>query len=214
MLDVNIPKQNIVKRVVFATKFESDKVKGSRFIVDISPVQNIDHTKIFLEQIAKQYPDANHHCFAYKFSDGLHRSSDAGEPRGSAGLPILQRIETANLVDTMVIVTRYFGGVKLGVGGLIRAYGSAVSDALVYVQTESVVAATLLSIHGGYPDIPMIQSVIHQFSLEKHSETYTENVQIAVVVLPHMVEKVQRELQERSAGRISGTVCGHISKKL
>jgi putative IMPACT (imprinted ancient) family translation regulator len=111
-------------------------------------------------------------------------------------------------------VTRYFGGVKLGVGGLIRAYGSAVSDALEYVQTESVVSATLLSIHGGYQDIPIIQSIIHQFSLEKYRETYTENVQIALVVLPDMVEKVQRELQERSAGRISSTVCGNISKKV
>lgn len=214
MSDTHIPKQNIVKRVVFATQFESDKIKGSRFIVDISPVQTIEHTKIFLEQIEKQYPDANHHCFAYKLSGGVHRSSDAGEPRGSAGLPILQRIETANLVDTMVIVTRYFGGVKLGVGGLIRAYGSAVSDALQYVTTESVVSAMLLSIHGGYQDIPIIQSIIHQFSLEKYRETYTENVQIALVVLPDMVEKVQRELQERSAGRISSTVCGNISKKV
>lgn len=109
-----------MKRVVEKFLWEGEKIKGSRFIVNIAPICSDQEAKAFLDEIASCYSDARHHYFAYCLADGTTRSSDSGEPRGSAGLPILQRVESSNLVDTIVIVTRYFGGVKLGVGGLIR----------------------------------------------------------------------------------------------
>jgi uncharacterized YigZ family protein len=106
--------------------------RGSRFIAYAFPVVSIDEFKIILQKLKKEQPKASHHCFAYRIgSDGLtYRVSDAGEPAGSAGRPILGQIDSKGLTNVCVIVVRFFGGTLLGIPGLINAYKSASSMAL------------------------------------------------------------------------------------
>ena len=118
-----------MKRFVNLQTVEVDKIKGSRFIVTVSPISTENHFKDILSSLQKAHPNANHHCWAWRLAgDSRERSSDDGEPSGSAGEPILQRMRRAELIDSMIVVTRYFGGTKLGVGGLVRAYGGAAGE--------------------------------------------------------------------------------------
>ncbi|MGB2696566.1 MAG: YigZ family protein [Candidatus Zixiibacteriota bacterium] len=103
------------------------KEKRSIFIAQVFPVSCEDKTKIQIDMVKKEFFDANHHCFALRIGKGeseFFKYSDAGEPRGTAGKPILTAIQSKNLTDVLVVVTRYFGGIKLGTGGLSRAYHS------------------------------------------------------------------------------------------
>ncbi|QBJ97537.1 DUF1949 domain-containing protein [Rhodococcus sp. ABRD24] len=117
------------------------EVKHSRFIAVLRRVDDPAAAQGFLDEQRRQYPDARHHCSAYiignNASDRVERSHDDGEPGGTAGVPMLQVLRTRELVDVAVVVTRYFGGIKLGAGGLVRAYSGAV--------VAAVDAATLLT---------------------------------------------------------------------
>ena len=106
--------------------------KKSRFIAEVHPVTSEEEAMEILEQTRKQYWDARHHCWAYIIgrNPAAERMSDDGEPAGTAGKPILEVIRGRELTNVLVIVTRYFGGIKLGAGGLTRAYSQAVADAL------------------------------------------------------------------------------------
>src|SRR5579872_6230859 len=106
--------------------------RGSKFIAYACPVSNVEEFKLRLGEIKKEHPRATHHCFAYRIGlDGnTHRASDAGEPSGTAGRPILGQIDSRELVNVLVVVVRYFGGTLLGVPGLINAYKSAAALAL------------------------------------------------------------------------------------
>jgi len=105
--------------------------KGSRFLAWIGPAAGEEAAKSALDGLARRYPDATHHCWAWRLgSPPRERSSDAGEPSGTAGKPILAAIEGAALHDVGVIVVRWFGGIKLGTGGLARAYRATAAEAL------------------------------------------------------------------------------------
>jgi uncharacterized YigZ family protein len=118
--------------VLAAAAHAETKVEGSRFIADALPVEGRDAAGEFLEGVRKKYFDATHHCYAYRLgtTGEQFRAHDDGEPSGSAGKPILAMIDRAGVTDVLVVVTRYFGGTKLGVGGLLRAYGGAADAAL------------------------------------------------------------------------------------
>jgi uncharacterized YigZ family protein len=106
------------------------KEKGSRFIALASPIPNEGEALNILERIKKKYYDASHHCYAYKLHNNKSKYSDAGEPTGTAGVRILNAIEHFGLTDTIVIVVRYFGGIKLGAGGLGKAYYNSALEVL------------------------------------------------------------------------------------
>ena len=117
--------QNSYKTVEKAGTGEIEE-KKSRFLAEIRSVHSEEEAAAFLEEIRKKYWNASHHCLAYRLAEGgIMRSSDDGEPGGTAGRPILDVLTGADLYDTAAIVTRYFGGTLLGTGGLTRAYGSA-----------------------------------------------------------------------------------------
>lgn len=107
-------------------------IQKSRFITYIDRVTTEDEAQIFIEKIKKKHWDANHNCSAYLIGerDHIQKANDDGEPSGTAGVPMLEVLKKRGLKDTVVVVTRYFGGIKLGAGGLIRAYGSATSEGL------------------------------------------------------------------------------------
>lgn len=104
-------------------------IKKSKFITYLAPVKTEDEAKDFLARIKKEHHKATHHCSAY-ICDDIERSNDDGEPASSAGLPMLQTLQGSNMNYVIAVVVRYYGGIKLGVGGLIRAYGSSVQQAL------------------------------------------------------------------------------------
>ena len=104
-------------------------IEKSRFITYLKRVDNINEVDTYLAQIKKKHYDATHHCFAF-IMDGVERSNDNGEPSGTAGVPILDVLKKNEITNTICIVVRYFGGIKLGAGGLVRAYSSSASEAL------------------------------------------------------------------------------------
>ncbi|HET7577923.1 MAG TPA: YigZ family protein [Bacillales bacterium] len=107
-------------------------VKKSRFIASVGRVENEEAAQAFIEKIKKEHNNANHNCSAYMIGmhDEIQKASDDGEPSGTAGVPMLEVLKKRELKDTIVVVTRYFGGIKLGAGGLIRAYGGAATEGL------------------------------------------------------------------------------------
>jgi uncharacterized YigZ family protein len=119
----------------------------SRFLAFVEPVAAVDEIEERLTAIRREYHDATHVCYAYRCRAEpgiIARADDAGEPGGSAGTPILQQLEAADLVDVLAVVVRYFGGIKLGVGGLVRAYGAVTAAALAEASTvERLLEVTL-----------------------------------------------------------------------
>ena len=107
-------------------------VRKSRFICTLERVESEDDARVVIERVRKQYWDASHNCTAWNIGPGgrSQRSSDDGEPAGTAGIPMLDVLRKREIVDTVAVVTRYFGGIMLGAGGLVRAYGGAVTDAI------------------------------------------------------------------------------------
>ena len=128
------------------------KDNGSRFIALAYPVETEEEIKAIVAGLKKTYHDARHHCFAWRLGhDGaLFRANDDGEPSGRAGRPILGQIDSAGLSDVLVVVVRYFGGIKLGIPGLIRAYKSATADALAAAQGVEKIAGRWWSVSFPY----------------------------------------------------------------
>lgn len=159
------------------------KVKGSRFIAHVAAISKKESAIEFLESIRSKFYDATHNCFAYRIGhDGMEfRTGDDGEPSGSAGKPILFEIRKAELSDIIVIVTRYFGGTKLGVGGLARAYSEAASNALAIASRKAVFVTEPIRIFCDYDVISSIKRIIEEFAIET-KDYYTDSVQFDVEI--------------------------------
>ncbi len=127
-MEKSIDYKTIEKEVIV-----EQEINKSKFISFLAPIEDEDSAKAYLREIKKAHPKATHHCSAYVVGE-IERSNDDGEPASSAGLPMLQVLRGNNLKDVIAIVVRYYGGVKLGVGGLIRAYGSSVTLAIEDAQ--------------------------------------------------------------------------------
>ncbi len=139
------------------------KEKGSKFLSFAIPVENEDEVKTGLDDTRKKFHDARHHCYAWKIGEDLLKWSDDGEPNNTAGKPIFAQIESRELTNVLVIVVRYFGGTLLGVGGLIRAYKTAASDALqnAKFQTKYIYRHYLISY--GYSDTNLVKDILRNF---------------------------------------------------
>lgn len=140
---------------------------GSRFIAFAYPVETVDEVKNIITGLKKEYHDARHHCFAYRIGlDGsTFRSSDDGEPSGSAGRQILGQIDSAGLSDILVVVVRYFGGIKLGIPGLIRAYKTSTADAVRNAERVVKVAAVNFRVSFPYQAMNSVMKVVKDLSL-------------------------------------------------
>lgn len=134
------------------------KVKGSRFIATVAPAHQKEAAENFIAEIRKIYHDATHNCFAYRVNSSVFRFSDDGEPSGTAGRPILNIIDKYQLHHVVLLVTRYFGGTKLGTGGLIRAYTRAAET--VVQKAEIIIQYHFVEIRVEYP-FEFIQKVQH-----------------------------------------------------
>ena len=144
------------------TAVEEFKDRGSKFIAYAFPVENAEAFKSFLRQLKKEHPKAVHHCFAYRLGTGTDnfRSSDDGEPSGTAGRPILGQIDSRNLTNTAVIVVRYFGGTLLGVPGLINAYKTATALVLQTIPVIRKQVEQLYRIQFEYSQVNEVMQVL------------------------------------------------------
>jgi uncharacterized YigZ family protein len=152
------------------------KDNGSRFIAQAYPVESEEEVKEIVGSLKKEYHDARHHCFAYRLGlDGSHwRANDDGEPSGSAGRPILGQIDAAGLSDILVVVIRYFGGIKLGIPGLIRAYKASTADALAQATVVEKVAGKDYRLSFPYLSMNAVMKVVKDMSLPQKDQYFAE----------------------------------------
>jgi uncharacterized YigZ family protein len=152
------------------------KEKGSKFLGFAFPVQSEEDVKERIQTVKKEYFDARHHCFAYILSadKSRFRAVDDGEPNHSAGDPILGQIRSKNLTNVLVVVVRYFGGVKLGVGGLIVAYKTAAEEALSNALIIEEEVTCDLNLNYPYTSTPEVMKLVKDFELEILNQNFEE----------------------------------------
>lgn len=143
------------------------KEKGSKFLAFAFPAENEEQIKNHLEELRKKYYDARHHCYAYMLGREMEifRANDDGEPNHSAGDPILGQIRSANLTDILVVVVRYFGGTKLGVGGLITAYKTAAAEAIQLAEVIEKIVTMQIHLQFEYPQMNEVMRIIKEHEL-------------------------------------------------
>lgn len=184
-------------------RHEIDKISGSRFIADVVPVKSAEEAAAALEQVRAEFHDARHHCWAYRIGvEGeTWRSSDDGEPSGSAGVPILKQLVGSDVTDLVAIVTRYFGGTKLGVGGLVRAYGGAAGEALERAVIREVIITEQVTVEHDYELSSPVQGVLARAKLTPVQADYGESVRLVLEVPVARADSLVRDLEEATAAR-------------
>lgn len=160
------------------------KVEGSRFIAEAMPVESREEAENEIEEIRAREREASHHCMAYRLgrTDDLFRYDDDGEPSGTAGAPILRQIDARQVTNTLVVVTRYFGGTELGTGGLMQAYADAAAAALDQAAIVERVVRVPVRLRFSYDDTSPAMQVLHQFDTEVRGRDYTEVTELTVGV--------------------------------
>ena len=144
------------------------KDNGSRFIALAYPVETEGQVKEIVSSLKKEYHDARHHCYAYRlgYRADVFRANDDGEPSGSAGRPILGQIDSLGLSDVLVVVVRYFGGIKLGIPGLIRAYRSSTSDALSSARIIPRTASRRFRLEYPYEAMNSVMKAVKELAMD------------------------------------------------
>lgn len=172
------------------------KVKGSKFIASIlhSPNKTIAEKKY--QQFKQQYHDATHNCYAYRLSENDFRYSDDGEPSGTAGLPILKVLENNEIFEALLVVTRYYGGTKLGTGGLARAYSDAALMCINYSKKILKVKYVTINLQTTYNRYNELLRLVSNFNGKfKHSE-YQDNVDLTLQIPKSKFSLFQKEFDE------------------
>lgn len=177
------------------------KDNGSRFIALAYPVETEDEVKDIVAGLKKEYHDARHHCYAYRLGHlgDRFRANDDGEPSGSAGRPILGQIDSAGLSDILVVVVRYFGGIKLGIPGLIRAYKTSTADALAKAKVVEKVAGLSFRVRYDYLDMNAVMKVLKDLSLPLSGQIFDTHCSVDVRVRLTLVESFRERM-----GQIAG----------
>ena len=165
--------------------------KKSRFIANVRPVESEAEAVAFIDEMKKKYWDARHNCSAFVIGTKaeLTRCSDDGEPSGTAGRPMLE------------VVTRYFGGVLLGTGGLVRAYSGAVKEGIAASKIGTMRYGVRLKIYTDYNGIGRIQYILRQNGLEAEDTVYTDQVELTVLLAAECVPGLKKEITEATAAK-------------
>lgn len=159
-------------------------IQKSRFITYLARATTEEQAQAFISELKKKHHDANHNCSAYVIGERneIQKANDDGEPSGTAGVPMLEVLKKRDLRDTVVVVTRYFGGIKLGGGGLIRAYGSSVSEALNAVGVVERIEHTVVSATVDYTWLGKLENELRASVHPIDQIHYLDQVQIDVLV--------------------------------
>ena len=178
--------------------------KKSRFIATIRPVSSEEEAVAFIEEMKKKYYDARHNCFAYILGENKDtvRCSDDGEPSGTAGRPMLEVLTGSGIRNIAAVVTRYFGGVLLGTGGLVRAYSGAVKMALEQCETITRRYGVQMLIKTDYNGVGKIQYLLGSKDVVIQDSVYAADVQMTVLVPIEEYDRLCKELVEATNGRV------------
>jgi uncharacterized YigZ family protein len=175
------------------------KIKGSRFLGHAAPAESPEMAQKIISEISKKFYDATHNCFAWRIGCGqepVFRYNDAGEPSGTAGLPIFQTIEGRGLTNLVVIVTRYFGGTKLGTGGLVRAYRDATGATLDQAKIITKIIETSFSLNFTYPRTGEIMHLLENLGARITNSDYTTDVTLQISIRKSRAENLKTRLVE------------------
>lgn len=173
------------------------KDRGSKFFGFAIPVTNEEQAKAELDQLKKQYHDARHHCFAYRlgWDYAIYRINDDGEPSGTAGKPVFGQIRSFGLTNVLIVVIRYFGGVKLGVRGLIDAYKGAAQSALENNTIQTMTVKERLHLHFGYAQMGRVMHVIKERKITQLKTDLQLECDIEIAVRRSKSQEIQNIFQ-------------------
>ena len=174
------------------------KDNGSRFIALAYPVESEQEVKEHVSALKKEYHDARHHCYAYRLGHRgeTFRANDDGEPSGSAGRPILGQIDAASLSDVLVVVVRYFGGIKLGIPGLIRAYKSSTADALSNARIIEKTAGKHFLVQFDYLSMNPVMKVLKDLGIAPQDPVYGERCRLRSRVRLSAIDSFRERLKD------------------
>ncbi len=181
------------------------EIKRSRFLASLDPVGSRDEALSVVSKIRRQYPDARHHCWAYVIGSPMETSStacsDDGEPQGTAGNPMLNVLQQQGVGDCVVVVARYFGGTRLGTGGLARAYSGALQMVLESCTLRAFEARVTLEISCAYHNESGIRLIVAKMQGTVENVRYQENTSLAVSVASLSHSELVQMIQDECRGR-------------
>jgi len=181
------------------------KVKGSRFIGHAAPIKSREEADSFVKEVSKKYYDATHNCFAYKVDIkelSLFRTSDAGEPSGTAGKPILNAIEGLGLTNVVCVVTRYFGGIKLGTSGLARAYSECARETLKRGEKVKRFQTATIKIVLSYELTGVVMNLISAHDCQIENTVYGSEVEMVLRIRQASIDRFKQNLIDSTSGRV------------
>ena len=189
-------------------KFEYED-RRSVFIGECMPVSTESEAIAFIESVKKKYPDARHHVYAYVLRENFTaRFTDDHEPQGTAGMPVLDTIRKSGCTDTVIVVTRYFGGTLLGTGGLVRAYTAAASGALSAAKIITYDIYSTVEVRTGYSDYQRLGAIFTECDFRTENTDYSDEIVITGRVRSSALDVLEKKLTEATAGRIKITKIG------
>lgn len=185
---------------------EELKEKGSRFISYLFPVSTVEEAEARISELRKKYHDATHVCPAFRLGEGSQeyvRFSDDGEPGGTAGLPIFNELKSKEYFNVLAAVVRYYGGTKLGTGGLVRAYAASARNVLETAETVTIFIKKEFTIEFPYEFTGEIMQVVNRFNLEIITRDYTDAGTSLHLAIPlGLIKEVGRKISDISSGRL------------
>jgi len=186
-------------------RFE-EEIKKSRFITYLAHTPSVEAAKVFVQHIKSKHSDARHNCWAFvagRPSDSMKWGfSDDGEPSGTAGKPILAQLTGSGVGEITAVVTRYSGGIKLGTGGLVKAYGGGVQQALTVLQAKEKVITSELNLRCEYNQVSLVESLLVEYAgIQLHAD-YGNQVKMTVEIDSRVEAEFIMKLTNRSGGRI------------
>lgn len=188
------------------------EIKRSRFITLIRRVRSEGQARDFISEVRGQYPDARHHCSAYLLhvagANPVERSSDDGEPSGTAGKPMLDMLRGSGMLDIAAVVVRYFGGVKLGAGGLVHAYSNSVGDTLPKVERVTRSRRELYTVEFPHSDAGRWEAELRARGVTVSDAEYGAAVTYTLSIAPGHVAELESQLAAVTAGRIAPVEAG------
>lgn len=189
-----------------------EEIKRSRFIALARRAHDEGQARAFIDEVRADYPDARHHCSAYYFqvpgSNPVERSSDDGEPSGTAGKPMLDVVKGSGLSDVVVVVVRYFGGVKLGAGGLVHAYSGATSGVLDTIVPVTRSLRELYAVEVPHTEAGKVEAELRNRGVVVVDTAYAAAVTLTVAVAPGGVDKLNDTIAALTQGRVEARRAG------
>ncbi|KPA54571.1 YigZ family protein [Photobacterium lucens] len=183
-----------------------EEIKKSRFITYLAHTPNIEAAKQFVQQIKERHHDARHNCWAFvagRPTDSMKWGfSDDGEPSGTAGKPILAQLTGSGVGEITAVVTRYYGGIRLGTGGLVKAYGGGVQQALTRLETKQKVITSELELSCEYNQVSLVESLLSEYNGTQLHADYGNQVTMQIELDSRIVDEFCAKLTNRSGGRI------------